>query len=147
MDSRRRVYSQPQHSQDPENLAAKLNTKLADFANVTASVRHSTYGFGGIQSRISERTREESTEYDVSANVSLDKFFPESFGLQIPMYASYERGTIIPQFDPKDPDIPLDAALNSRTDPQERATYLDIVTDQTTRRSLNFTNVRKNKVR
>lgn len=126
---------------------ARLNTKLADFANVTASVRHSTYGFGGIQSRISERTREESTEYDVSANVSLDKFFPESFGLQIPMYASYERGTIIPQFDPKDPDIPLDAALNSRTDPQERATYLDIVTDQTTRRSLNFTNVRKNKVR
>nr|WKN40153.1 cell surface protein SprA [Tunicatimonas sp. TK19036] len=126
---------------------ARLNTKLADFANVTASVRHSTYGFGGIQSRISERTREEATEYDISANVNLNKFFPETFGLQIPMYASYERGIITPQFDPKDPDIPLDAALDAYTDPQERANYLDIVTDQTTRRSLNFTNVRKNKVR
>ncbi len=125
---------------------ARLNTKLADFANVTASVRHSTFGFGGIQSRISERTREEATEYDVSANVNLDKFFPQSFGLQIPMYASYERGTITPQFDPRDPDIPLDAALNAFTDPQERANYRDIVTDQSVRRSLNFTNVRKNKV-
>ncbi len=126
---------------------ARLNTKLADFANVTGSVRHSTFGFGALQSRISERTREEATEYDISANVNLDKFFPQSFGLQIPMYASYERGVITPQFDPKDPDIPLDAALNTFETPQERAAYLDIVTDQSTRRSLNFTNVRKNKVR
>ncbi|MGB3589773.1 MAG: cell surface protein SprA, partial [Tunicatimonas sp.] len=125
---------------------ARINTKLADFANVTASVRHSTFGFGGIQSRISERTREEATEYDVSVNANLDKFFPQRFGLQIPVFASYERATIVPQFDPKDPDIPLDAALNARTDPRERANYLDIVTDQSTRRSLNFTNVRKNKV-
>jgi len=125
---------------------ARINTKLADFANVTASVRHSTFGFGGIQSRISERTREEATEYDVSVNANLDKFFPQRFGLQIPVFASYERATIVPQFDPKDPDIPLDAALSARTDPRDRANYLDIVTDQSTRRSLNFTNVRKNKV-
>ena len=44
---------------------ASLNMKLADLGNVTASVRHSTFGFGSIQDRISQRTREETTEFDV----------------------------------------------------------------------------------
>ncbi len=122
---------------------ARINAKLADFANVTASVRHITNGFGSIQSRISERSREEITEYDVSANVTLDKFFPEKFGLSLPMYVSYEEGKSVPQYDPKDPDIPLDASLNAIADPVERRNYLDIVTAQSVRRSLNFTNVRK----
>jgi cell surface protein SprA len=125
---------------------ARLNAKLADVANVTASARHMTFGFGGVQSRISERSREEATEYDVSANVTVDKFLPEKLGLKVPMFVSYERGLIEPQFDPRDPDIPLDAAL-AALPAEERGAYLDIVTDQVTRRSLNFTNVRKVKLR
>ena len=122
---------------------ARVNTQLADFANVTASVQHSTFGFGALQSKISERTREERTAYDVSANVNVDKFFPNKFGLQVPMFVSLERELIIPQFDPRNEDIPLDATLNSFDNATERADYLDIVTGQRTQRSLNFTNVRK----
>ena len=125
---------------------ARVNTQLADFANVTASVQHSTFGFGALQSRISERTREERTAYDVSANVNVDKFFPERFGLQIPMFVSLERERITPQFDPRNEDIPLEATLNAIETSEgadERAAYLDIVTGQRRERSLNFTNVRK----
>jgi len=124
---------------------ATLNAKLADFANVTASIRHTTFGFGGIQSKIAERTREETTSYDISANVAVDKLLPESLGLKVPMFVSYEKTTIKPRFDPANPDITLDASLLTR--PQdEREEYEDIVTDQTTRKSINFTNVRKEKV-
>ena len=125
---------------------ARVNTQLADFANVTASVQHSTFGFGGLQSRISERTREERTAYDVSANVNLDKFFPEKFGLQVPMFVSLERERITPQFDPRNEDIPLEATLNAietSEGSEARADYLDVVTGQRSARSLNFTNVRK----
>ena len=122
---------------------ARINTKLADFGNVTASARRLTYGFGGVQSRISERSREDITEYDVSGSFELGKLLPDKLGLQVPMYASYERGESVPQFDPKEPDIPLEATLDAISDPQERNNYLDIATDQITRRSLNFTNVRK----
>ena len=125
---------------------ASLNMKLADLGNVTASVRHSTFGFGAIQDRISQRTREETTEFDVSASLSLDKFFPERFGLQIPMFASYQKSTITPQFDPRDPDITLENSLQSISDPQERERYRKIAQDNTTRRSLNFTNIRKVKI-
>ena len=122
---------------------ARLNMKLADLGNLTASVRHSTFGFGSIQDRVSQRTREELTEYDISTNLNLEKFFPEKFGLQIPMFASYQKSTITPQFDPRDPDITLENSLASITDEAERERYREIVQDNTTRRSLNFTNVRK----
>ncbi len=125
---------------------ARVNTQLADFANVTASMQHSTFGFGALQSRISERTREERTAYDVSANVNLDKFFPEKFGLQIPMFVSLEQERITPQFDPRNEDIPLEATLNAIETTEgtdARAAYLDVVTGQRRARSLNFTNVRK----
>ncbi|MEO1051261.1 MAG: cell surface protein SprA [Bacteroidota bacterium] len=125
---------------------ATLNTKLADFANVTASTRHTTFGFGGIQSRIAERTREETTSYDISANISLDKLLPEKLGLKIPMFVSYEKTNITPFFDPRDPDIPLEASLLSFGSIEEQNEYRNTVRDQTVRRSINFTNVRKEKV-
>ncbi len=126
---------------------ATLNAKLADFANVTANVRHSTFGFGGIQSRIAERTREEATSYDISANVAVDKLFPESFGLKIPMYVSYQKDLVKPFFDPANPDISLEASLLSFPTESERDEYRQIVTDETTTRSLNFSNVRKTKTK
>ena len=122
---------------------ASLNMKLADLGNLSASVRHTTFGFGSIQDRISQRAREETTEFDVSTNLNLDKFLPEKFGLHIPMYASYQSTTITPQFDPRDPDITLENSLASINDEAERERYRTIAQDKTTRRSLNFTNVRK----
>ncbi|CAN5293820.1 cell surface protein SprA [soil metagenome] len=122
---------------------ARLNTKLADFMNITATTRYTTYGFGGIQQRISERSRSEISEYDVSANVALDKLLPEKIGLKIPMYVSYESSRIVPRFDPLDPDLPLEASILSIADPEERDRYKRMVEDRAVRRSLNFTNVRK----
>ena len=123
---------------------ARLNAQLADFANVTASTRYSSVGWGSIQEKISDRDRDETLQFDVAANVNLDKFFPEKLGLSIPMYVGYEKVTVKPFFDPKDPDVPLESTLNSLQG-EERSDYEDIVTDNTERKSLNFTNVRVNK--
>ena len=125
---------------------ARVNTQLADFANVSASIQHSTFGFGALQSKISDRTREETTAYDISANVNVDKLFPSKFGLQIPMFISMERERVTPQYDPRNEDIPLDATLDAielAEGAEARADYLNIVSGQRTQRSLNFTNVRK----
>ncbi|MFA0962389.1 cell surface protein SprA [Roseivirga sp. BDSF3-8] len=122
---------------------ARLNLQLADFANVTASSRYTSIGFGNVNSRISDRTREEIFQYDISANVNLDKFVSERTGIKVPMFVSYEETTITPQFDPLDPDIPLEASLQSFDTQEQRENYRDIVIDKTVRRSLNFSNVRK----
>lgn len=122
---------------------ARVNAKLADFANITSSVRYTSFGFGGIQQKISERTREEIREFDIAASVTLDKLLPEKAGLQIPMYVSYRTTKITPEYDPLDPDIPLKASLAAIDNPQERDSYEQMVQDNTVRRSINFTNIRK----
>lgn len=122
---------------------ALLGVKLADLGNVTASARHSTFGYGGVQSKIQERTREESTSYDVSANIALDKLLPDFLSLKVPMFVSYERRIINPRFDPANPDLTLEASLLSFPTETEREEYRRITQDQFTRRSLNFSNVRK----
>ncbi|HAA23020.1 MAG TPA: cell surface protein SprA, partial [Cytophagales bacterium] len=124
----------------------RLSTKLADLADITTSGRYTTAGYGNIQQKIYERTRDESWNFDVSANVTLDKFFPKEWGIRLPMFVSYERGRSTPFFDPGDPDTPLEVALRAINDETERADYLQAVTADTERRSLNFTNVGKQRM-
>ncbi len=120
-----------------------LNTKLADLGTVTGSVRHISFGYGGVQSKISERARGETTSYDVSANLNVDKLLPAWTGLKIPMFISYENTTINPNYDPANPDLRLEAALKSFNTDGERDAYQALIQDMSVRRSLNFTNVRK----
>jgi len=120
-----------------------LNTKLADLGTVSGSLRHISFGYGGVQSKISERARGETTRYDVSANLNIDKLLPQWTGLKIPMFISYENTTINPKYDPANPDLRIQAALQSFNSDGEREEYLKIIQDRSVRRSLNFTNVRK----
>ncbi|MEX2566875.1 MAG: cell surface protein SprA, partial [Cyclobacteriaceae bacterium] len=55
---------------------ARLNAQIADVAVISSSIRHNTFGFGGLETRLSERARESTTQYDVSANVNVDKILP-----------------------------------------------------------------------
>lgn len=121
----------------------KLGLKLADFANVTMNGSFKNYGFGGVQSKISERARETTVEYGIAANINVDKLLPEKWGLKIPLYVSYDRRNVSPTFNPLDPDILLDSTLATITDPIERERYKRMVQDNSERKGLNLTNIRK----
>ena len=123
-----------------------LSAKLADFATVTGAFRHTTFGFGAVSSKIFERTRDETTAYDISASVNVDKLIPGNTGIKIPMFVGYENTTINPKYDPANPDLRIDAALSSFNSEEEKSNYLKLIRDQTTRKSFNLTNVRKVKV-
>jgi cell surface protein SprA len=124
-----------------------LNTKLADLGTVTGSMRYTTFGYGGVQSRISERSRNQTLSYDISGNLNVDKLLPQNTGLKIPMFFSYESTVANPNFDPANADLRIAAALKSFNTESEREAYLRLIQDRSVRRSLNFTNVRKTKVR
>ncbi|WP_152425127.1 T9SS outer membrane translocon Sov/SprA [Nafulsella turpanensis] len=124
---------------------ARLNTKLADLANITASTRLTTVGFGNIGDKIAQRSRDKNLSYDISASVALDKFLPEKARLQVPLFVSYEKSIITPYYDPANPDLPLTASLDAFETAEERLGYRAIVEDRATRRSFNFTNIRVNR--
>lgn len=119
-----------------------LNAKLADFAVVSGSFRYTGFGFGSVNSKISERSRDQTTNYDITANINLDKLFLSNTGIKLPMMLSYGNTTINPQFDPANPDVRLDGFLNTLPD-RERNEYKRLIQDRTVMRGINFTNVRK----
>jgi len=127
-------------------LNAVASTKLADLGTINGSYKHISFGYGGVQSKIYERTRGVTNAYDVAMNMSLDKLLPKWTGLKIPVYASFQRTVIDPKYDPANPDTRLAAALKSFNTDAEKDAYLKIITDTETRRSLNFTNVRRVKL-
>jgi len=126
---------------------ARLNLKLADFAVVNASMRYSTPYFGGVQTKLAERTRETQLYYDVSSNIQLDKIFLNRLGISLPMYVSYERNAVTPFFNPLDPDVPMDLSLTGLREGLDPNTYESLIRDETVRRSINFMNIRKKKMK
>lgn len=119
----------------------RLNLKMADFAVVNLSAKHSTPGFGSIEQRISERSRETFTSYNISSNVVLDKFLPKKLGIKIPMYVGYESTVITPKFDPLNPDVRVD--LLESSDKPDLIRYRNMIQDRTEKKAINFTNVTK----
>lgn len=126
---------------------ARMSVKLADFATINAATRYTSVGFGGIQDNISQRTRDESVDYDVSMNMNVDKLIPWKTGVKIPMFVSYSKSKQTPKYDPLDPDIPLDASLIKFDTQKEKDDYTDKVVSQTVNKSINFIDVHKEKVK
>ena len=122
---------------------AQLNAKLADFATLTASGRVETFGFGSVQQRIGERSRNFTSEYGMSSNIALDKLLPQNWGFSIPVFLSYDRRNVKPHYDPLDPDTPLSTTLDNLRSDEERNGYSRMVEENGVKRGINFSNVRK----
>lgn len=122
---------------------ARLNGRLADFANVNVAGNMSTVGFGSIEQKLQERQKYNARQYDVSSTFSLDKFFPEDLGLKIPLYVGVSEAVKDPHYNPLDPDITLENSLETLETREEKESLKEIVQDYTSRKSVNFSNVRK----
>jgi len=125
---------------------ARMTTKLADLGTVTVAGNTSTPGFGSIEKKVNERSKEQILQYDISSNLELGKFFPEKSGVTIPMFIGFSESRINPQYNPLDPDIPLKSALRNAETKEERDSIKHIAQDYVRRKSINFTNVRKQKM-
>lgn len=119
----------------------RLTANLADLGSVTIAGSTSTAGFGSIEKSVGERSNEDIYQYDISSTFELGKLFPDKFGVRLPLYIGYSETFINPQYNPLDPDIPLEAALKNAKTPEERDHILEVSQDYTKRRSINFTNI------
>jgi len=123
---------------------ARVNAQLADLGSVSVAGNYSTPFWGSIDKRVSERQRDTRYGVDLSANLELGKFLPEASNVRVPMYVGYSEQVINPQFDPLNPDIEFNEATRTLTR-DERKERLKQTRTYTRRRSINFTNVRKDR--
>ncbi len=127
---------------------ARMTARLADFGSVTVTGETSKPGFGSINQKVNERQKEEINSYNITSNFELGKFFPQKAGVRIPMYVGYSESVSNPEYNPLDPDIPFKVALNDPNRSQEEKDSLRyIAQDYTQRKSINFTNVKVNKMK
>ncbi|WP_020536687.1 cell surface protein SprA [Lewinella cohaerens] len=119
----------------------RMDMQLADLGSVTVAGNYNSIGFGALDNGVMERSREQITGYDIAADVNIDKFFPDEWGLRIPFYAQRSNTTSTPEFDPYD----LDIRLKDKLDATESATARDSIREQaqdiTNRVVYNFSNV------
>ena len=121
----------------------QLRLRLADFASLAFAGSMSTVGFGSLEKNISERNLHESQRYNLTANLELGQLFPQDSNVKLPMYFSVSESVQNPQYNPLDPDILLDASLAAYETRQEQDSIRQIVQDYTKIKSVNFTNIRK----
>ncbi len=124
---------------------ARVNIKLADFATITASGSYRTPGFGTLEQRINNRSRETISQWDVAGNFQLGKFFPKNWGIQLPLYVTYGEREVTPQFNPLEADVDLNNYLNT-LEATARDTVLEALQDRRVNKSISMNNIRKVKV-
>jgi len=123
----------------------RATLKLADFGNVTLAGNTSQPGFGSIEQKVNERQREQIIQYDVSSNLQMGKFFKQESGVNIPVFASYSRAIVNPEYNPLDPDILLKEAIDEAETETEKDSIIRNSRDMVERKSFAVTNVRMNK--
>ena len=117
---------------------ARVNMQLADFASVNLAGNYSTPNWGSIEKKVSERQRDTRMGFDASSNLELGQFLGRKVNLQIPFYIGYSTTVIEPEFDLLSPDVRL-----KNYDFETRQERAQLSRNVLTRRSYNFTNVRR----
>ncbi len=117
-----------------------LQARLADLGTVDMVGQMSTPGWGSIDKKVNERSKEQVVNYDLSSSLELGKFFPEKIGVRLPVYAGYSEIRIKPQFNPLDPDVPLNDALDAATGKAARDSIKNISEDISRRKTFTISN-------
>ncbi|MEO0041925.1 MAG: hypothetical protein RL329_1373 [Bacteroidota bacterium] len=124
---------------------ARLDVKMADFGNVTLSGTYTGVGYGGLEQKVQQRSREQILGYDVSGTFELSKMLPHKWGVHLPFYVQRSHQVRTPQFDPYDLDLSLKSKLDQETDATKRDSIRSNAITQTKITSYSLTNVRKDR--
>ncbi len=120
----------------------RVDMTLADLGTISLSGNAHTKNWGTLEQRVNDRARDNFYQFDAAANLQLGKLLPKKWGIDIPFYGGYTQTVSTPEYDPYDKDIKLKDKL--QTSKNKDSVRNDAI-DFTSTKTLNFTNVRKNK--
>nr|WP_033957623.1 cell surface protein SprA [Psychroserpens jangbogonensis] len=121
---------------------AAVDANFADFADISATGRRSTIGFGSVEQRPNERSREDVQQFDIVTNMNLGQLLPKKWGVQIPFNYGIGEEIITPEYDEFYRDIKLETQLENTNN---KDSILNVNESYTKRQSINFIGVRKNR--
>ncbi len=123
-----------------------MDANVADFANLSATGRRSTVGFGSLEQGPNQRSREDFLQYDVVSNLNMGQLLPPSWGVKIPVSYSYGEELITPKYDPEYLDLELETVLDNAATNEIRDDLRERAEDFTRRQSINVIGLRKERL-
>lgn len=124
---------------------ANINMQLADFGSINANIRRRTAGFGPLEQKLTSRPLDDQIQYNISANINLDKLLPQKTGLSLPVTATYGEARSSPKFNPQEADIETDKLIE-RLPKEGQDSVKQRVEDYRRNRGISMNNWRKEKV-
>ena len=91
---------------------ARGEAQLADLGNISLAGAYTTFGYGGIDQRINQRSLNNIMQIDATTSLDLANFIPKSAAISLPFTAQYSNNTSTPEFDPNDLDVKLQDKIN-----------------------------------
>lgn len=122
---------------------ARINFQWGDFANLTASGSIKTPGFGSLEQKLNDRSRELTRQYDVAGTFAMGKFFPANWGIDLPVYATYGERFVDPQYNPLESDVLTTEYVELFGTERERDSVLTNIRTHQRNRGISVTNFRK----
>ena len=119
----------------------RMDMILADLGNISLSMNKRTAGFGTIEQSMNQRSKTGVTQFDIATNIDAGKLLPKQVKISIPVYASLNKSIENPEYDPFNKDIKYDNEV-SALQGHQRDSVVNLSTNQSTIKTLNFTNVR-----
>ncbi len=120
----------------------RMDLILADLGSVSVSVNKRTAGFGTVEQKMNERSKTGLTQFDIATNIDAGKLLPKQIKIALPVFAGINRTTENPMFDPFDQDVLYTDKVKNTKDVFKRDSIIAASVDQTTIKTINFTNVR-----
>jgi cell surface protein SprA len=120
----------------------RVDVQLADLGKFSVSANMHTQGFGSIESKIGQRSRDNLSQFDAALTMDAGKLLPKQAKLSIPVYASISKTILKPQYDPYDKDVLYNDKIAAAKTQRDKDSIRDIATDQTTIKTINVNNLR-----
>ena len=123
----------------------RVDLNLADLGTLSLAGSVKTAGFGTLEQRVNERSKENDYQFDVATNLDFGKLLPKNAAIQIPVYAGINRTSSTPEYDPYDQDVKLNQKLDDASSKFQKDSIRNTAADISTTKTITLTNVKKNR--
>ncbi len=124
---------------------ARAEAQMADLGNISVAGSFTSYGYGGIDERLNDRSLDDIKQVDATTSLDLGKFIPKSVNISLPFTAQYSVATRTPEFDPNDLDVKLRDKINQAITSEAKDSIKNKSIDYSSTQGFAFNNVRKNR--
>lgn len=119
-----------------------LSVQLSDVGSVVLAGHVETAGFGGLEESVSQRRTDNYYQYAVTTNVDAGRFLPHWLKLSAPLYFSYSKEILSPEYDPVNEDLRLDDVLETYSDQRQKDSVLDVARTISTYKNFSLSNLK-----